>query len=261
MNVFASKILAPELSPIVIVCELLIIAILAVRRRPLLARLSAIAALLVLVAAGNKYVGMLLAGHLESRYIPDAPLPTAQAIVVLSSDAEPAIAPQPTITVDGETANRLLFGVYLYRRKFAPMVILSGGRMPWSRDQPPMAEIMAQVAELMGVPPAAIIQEGDSANTYENAARVKAILQARRISRILLVTSAMHMPRALALFRHQGIEAIAAPCDFVALGRPPARDWRATAIDLIPDASYLGITSMAVKEYLGIAAYRAAGLL
>jgi uncharacterized SAM-binding protein YcdF (DUF218 family) len=261
MPVFLSKLLPPALSPIGIVCELLLISILTVRRGPRLARASAGAALLVLMIAGNSYFSALIAGVLESRHIPHGPLPRAQAIVVLSSDAEPATPPQPTVMLDGETANRLLFAAQLYRTRMAPIVILSGGRLPWSKDQPPISQGMAAVINLLGVPESAIIQEPDSADTYENAVDVKAILQARHLSRVLLVTSAMHMPRALALFKHQGIDAIAAPCDFIALTRPPTRNWQAAALELIPDAGNLQMTTMAVREYLGIAVYHAAGLL
>ena len=261
MPVFLSKLLAPELSPIVIVCELMLIAIVAIRRLPRLARASAIAALLLLLVASNGSFSSFVAGRLEACSVPSAPLPRAQAIVVLASDVEPATPPQPTLLLDSETANRLLFAVQLYRTRMAPIVILSGGRVPWSKDQPPISQGMAEVVNLMGVPQTAIIQEPDSANTYENAVDVKAILQARHLAHVLLVTSAMHMPRALALFKHLGIDATPAPCDFVGLTRPPARNWRAAALDLIPDATNLLMTSMALKEYLGIAVYHAAGLL
>ena len=75
-----------------------------------------------------------------------------------------------------------------------------------------MMEILTQV----GVPPAAIIQEPNSFNTYENAVNVKQILQSRGIKNILLVTSALHMPRSLAIFKRQKITAVAAPTDFLA---------------------------------------------
>ncbi|SRR5579875_381686 len=261
MPVFLSKLLAPALSPIGVVCELLLVSILAMRSGPRLARVAAAAALLVLIIAGNSHFSALIAASLESRDVPRKPLPRAQAIVVLSADAEPPIPPQPTVLLDGATANRLLFAAQLYRLKMAPIVILSGGRVPWSKDRPPASQGMAEVINLLGVPQAAIIQEPDSADTFENAVDVKAILKARRLSSVLLVTSAMHMPRALALFKHQGIDAIPAPCDYAALTRPPARNWQEATLDLIPDAGSLQMTSMAVREYLGIAVYHAAGLL
>ena len=70
---------------------------------------------------------------------------------------------------------------------------------------------MAQVLEFIGIPDSAIIQEPDSLNTHQNAVNVKEILNARGIHRVLLVTSAIHMPRALLVFKHEGIDALPAP--------------------------------------------------
>lgn len=260
MIIFLSKLLAPALSPIVIVCELLLITILCVRLRPRVARAAAIAAALVLLITSSHWFSVLLTGYLESRNLPDGPLPGAQAIVVLSSGAQPAIPPQPAIVLDDATANRLLYAAQLYREGKAPAVIISGGRVPWLKNIAPMSESMAAVIELLGVPKSAIIQEPNSANTYENAVDVGAILRARHIGRILLVTSAMHLPRAMALFKRQGIDAIAAPCDFLSVG-PSAGGWQNTVINLIPDPDSLRVTSMALKEFLGFAVYRAAGRL
>jgi uncharacterized SAM-binding protein YcdF (DUF218 family) len=259
--VFLSKLLAPALSPIVIVCELLIIAILIMRRWPRAARGLTTAALLVLVIGGNRSFSWLLAESLEFRNLPGRPLPAAQAIVVLSSDAEPAVPPSPSIALDTATANRMLYGAQLYRQGAAPVVILSGGRVPWQKQVTPISQSMAEVIELLGVPKSAVIQEPDSANTYENALDVKAILAARHIDRILLVTSAMHMPRALALFKHQGIDAIAAPCDFSRHADVEQEGWQGKLLAIIPDGSSLNTTSAAIREYLGLAVYHAAGLL
>lgn len=261
MFAFLSKVLAPILSPLVVACGLMVVAVVSVRRRPRVARGAAAASLLVLLLASNISVSSLLVGILEARNIPRGPLPTAQAIVVLSSSAEPAIPPQPTVWLDSATTNRLLFAVKLYREAKAPLVILSGGRLPWQKALPPISEGMAEVIELMGVPKSAVIQEPASGNTYENALDVKGLLQSRNINRVLLVTSAMHMPRALALFRHQGIEAIAAPCDYLPVPAGGGTDWRSVVIGLIPDVGSLDLTSKAEREFLGLAVYHLAGLL
>jgi uncharacterized SAM-binding protein YcdF (DUF218 family) len=264
MTVLLSKLLGPALSPVVIVCALMACTVLCIRRWPRAARGAALAALLVLFATSNLWFSIALTRYLELRNVPRGKLPGAQAIVVLSSDAQPAIPPQPAIALDSATANRLLYGAQLYREGEAPLVILSGGRMPWLKTIPPISRSMAEVIELMGVPGSAVIEEPDSANTYENAVNVKGILKSRHIDRILLVTSAMHMPRALALFQQQGIEAIAAPCDFLSVEprvESEARAWQTAAIALIPNANNLLVTSLALKEFLGFAVYRAAGLL
>jgi uncharacterized SAM-binding protein YcdF (DUF218 family) len=262
MFVFLSKLLTPILSPLVLACGLIAIAVFSVRRRPRLARGAAAAALLILLLTSNRWLSTLLVSNLESRNIPRGPLPAAGAIVVLASDAMPAIPPQPTVWLDGAMANRLLFAAKLYREAKAPLVILSGGRLAWQRALPPISAGMAEVIEGMQVPKSAIIQEATSGNTYENTLEVKAILEARHIHRVLLVTSAMHMPRAMALFRHQGIDAIAAPCDY--LSASPAEgwtNWRELVLESIPSADNLELTIRAEREFLGIAVYHVAGLL
>jgi uncharacterized SAM-binding protein YcdF (DUF218 family) len=261
MMVFLSKLLAPAVSPILIIAELLLISILTMRRWPRLARGAAIVALAVLMIGGNTWFAYSVADNLELRYVPHGPLPAAQAIVVLASYAEPASPPSPTVVMDSETANRLLYGAQLYRERQAPTVILSGGTLPWLQNVAPMSEAMADVIEMLGVPKSAIIQETGSANTYENALGVKSILEDRHIGRILLVTSAMHMPRALALFKHQGIDAIPAPCDFTRLVGSDQGGWQGALLHLIPDAGNLVITTMVSREYLGIAVYRGTGRL
>ncbi len=133
-----------------IVLELLVIAIAVDRRRPQVARGAAIAALLVLLLASNHGFSVLLAGYLESRNLPHGPLPDAQAIVVLSSDAQPAAPPQPAIVLDDASANRLLYAAQLYREGEAPVVILSGGRLPWLKNLPPMSQSMAKSSSFWG---------------------------------------------------------------------------------------------------------------
>lgn len=127
-----------------------------------------------------------------------------------------------------------------------------------------MSESMSELIELMGVPKSAVIQESSSANTYENAVDVKAILEARKLHKVLLVTSALHMSRALALFKHQGIDAIAAPCDFSSSAlawEANTSSWQALATGLIPDVANLTSTTKSIKEMVGIAVYRLMGLL
>ncbi|MGF1497090.1 MAG: YdcF family protein, partial [Elainellaceae cyanobacterium] len=116
----------------------------------------------------------------------------------------------------------------------------------------------------LGVPAEDILQDPASLNTYENAVNVKQILEANDMSRILLVTSALHMPRSLLIFQKLGIEAIAAPTDIWEPG-PVETDAMPTAraliIKAIPDASNLESFTRALKEYIGIVVYRLRGWL
>ena len=95
MNLFLSKLLAPALSPLLIVCGLLLIAILAAGRRPRTARGAAVAALVVLLVAGNWWFARFVASCLELRNLPDGPLPKAAAhrgAVVGSGTGDPTPA-------------------------------------------------------------------------------------------------------------------------------------------------------------------------
>ena len=132
MFLFFSKLLTSVVSPVMIISELLVIALMFQHRKPRLARVMEIAALLLLTVAGNGCFGAILAGRLEQQGLTGNPVPNAQAIVVLSSSVKPAVPPQPTLTIDEATANRLLYGAELYRAGKAPIVILSGGQMPWT---------------------------------------------------------------------------------------------------------------------------------
>jgi len=109
----------------------------------------------------------------------------------------------------------------------------------------------------LGVEKAAIAQDPNSLNTYENAVNVKKILQKLNLNKILLVTSAIHMPRSLAIFKKLGIEAIAAPTDFnvVENSQPP------NIFKFLPDADALKNTTNALKEYVGLTIYKLYGWL
>jgi uncharacterized SAM-binding protein YcdF (DUF218 family) len=106
------------------------------------------------------------------------------------------------------------------------------------------------------------LQDPTSLNTYENAVNVRQILADRNIRRVLLVTSAMHMPRSMGIFKKQRIEAIAAPTDFT-VTEQELREYQNTVqgflLNLLPDVEKLQQTSRALKEYVGILVYRLKG--
>jgi uncharacterized SAM-binding protein YcdF (DUF218 family) len=92
------------------------------------------------------------------------------------------------------------------------------------------------------------------------------MLEPLGVKRILLVTSALHMPRAVGLFRHQGFDVIAAPADFRAVAWSErsglfAEDPRYFLLQAIPEAETLAYTTSALREWIGIAVYRTRGLM
>jgi uncharacterized SAM-binding protein YcdF (DUF218 family) len=261
MFLFLSKLLPLFIYPLGIVCLLLLLALVTLWKRPRSAALSIALALIILVISGNGWMSTELARSLEWQNIPQAPLPRANAIVVLGGSIKPQVPPRPWVDVS-EAGDRPIYAAQLFREGKAPLVVLSGGRIDWKGGGPSESADMAKVMEALGVPADVILQDPTSLNTYENAVNVKKILEARGIRRILLVTSAMHMPRSLQIFKKQGMEAIAAPTDFGVTEQELQEvksSLQAIVLNWIPDADRLQQTTRALKEYIGLLIYRLRG--
>lgn len=259
---FLSKLIPLFVYPLGLSCVLLILALLLWWKLPRLVPIPIALALIILLLSSNTWVSEAIIRSLEWQHLPVAELPQAEAIVILGGSTAPASLPRTTVEISDE-GDRVLYGAKLYRDGKAPLIIPAGGRIGWIDGGSPEAEDMAQLLQTMGVPPQAIIPEPESLNTYENAVNVKKILTARNIKQILLVTSAMHMPRSLLIFKRQGIDAIPAPTDFyvVKSSNPPEDLALATLLDLLPDAEKLYKTTRAIKEYIGTIVYRLRGWL
>lgn len=241
---------------------LLLVALVCFWRQPKVALAAIFLALLVLVLGSNHGVAIGLVRSLESQNIPAGELPSAAAIVVLGGGTKPAFPPRPWVDLS-EEGDRALYGAMLYRQGKAPWLILSGGRIPWQGDAPPESSDMAAIAQAMGVPSRAILQDPRSLNTYENGVNVRKILDDQGIARrVLLVTSALHMPRSRLIFQHQGIDAIAAPTDFLVTEQDLNQtSLQASLLDLLPDVDELQRSTRALREYVGLAVYRLRGWL
>ena len=180
-----------------------------------------------------------------------AEYPISPAIVVLGGGIQPA---QPGWRAEpnlASAADRVWFAARLYHAGRAPRVLLSGGTPQGPEGIASEARSMALFITDLGVPNDALLLEVDSRNTRENARYSARLLRQQGIGQILLVTSALHMQRAAALFRAEGLHVIEAATDFEAA--PPTGPW---PMRWLPDAQALDASSRALKEYLGILADR-----
>lgn len=263
MSLYFSKLLPLFIYPLGLACLLLVVALLLIWKRPRLSALSIVMALALLLVGGNSWVANQLTRSLEWQNIP-ATLPNAEAIVVLGGATRPKIYPRPAVDVM-EEGDRMIYGAQLYRQGKAPIVILSGGRtLNLQEVSSSESADMKTVIETMGVPASAILQDATSLNTYENAVNVKKILQQRGIKKILLVTSALHMPRSLRIFQKQGIEAIAAPTDFLVSQEEldfSDNTLASSVLNALPDARNLNQLTRSLKEYIGLFIYSLRGWL
>jgi len=223
-----------------------------------LASLLLAIALVILLLSSNEFFSKWLVQSLEWQYLPTGDLPQAEAIVVLGGGTRPRIAPRPWYEVN-EAGDRILYGSWLYKQGKAPLLIVTGGRAEWlGEGGNPESEDMAAIAEFVGVPNSAIVQESQSFNTRDNAVNTQQILQKKGLNKILLVTSALHMPRSVEIFRRLAIETIPAPTDFLVVQNDNNKGWT-VVLDLLPSADALKNTTNAIKEYIGLLIYRLMG--
>jgi uncharacterized SAM-binding protein YcdF (DUF218 family) len=263
MFLFLSKLLPLFLYPLGLACVLLVVALVMSWRRSRWVPLPVVLALIVLLLGSNSWVANSLVRSLEWQHIPVGKLPTADAIVLLGGATKSAFPPRPAVDLS-EEGDRVLYAAQLYREGKAPVVIASGGRIDWRGGGLAESSDMADILVNLGVPNSAILQDSKSLNTYQNAVNVRQIMQERGIRRVLLVTSAMHMPRSLRIFQRQGIEAIPAPTDFLITQQEinePSSSPQATVLNLVPDADQLQNTTRALKEYIGTVVYHLRGWL
>jgi len=206
--------------------------------------------LLVLWVPSTPLVADWIRGTLESRY-PPAPVeeaPTADAIVVLGGSVG---APRPPRVYPDlhEAADRVWHAARLYRAGKAPLIIASGGVLPWKDQRFREAPVMQRLLTSWGVPADSVVLESSSANTHENATRTAEVVEERGFDRVLLVTSALHMRRALATFRSAGVDALPAATDYQVVESEP------TLLRLLPSAEALAGSTAAIREYVGYWVY------
>jgi uncharacterized SAM-binding protein YcdF (DUF218 family) len=226
--------------------------------RPRLAGLLFLVSALTLYALSTNAISGLIIAPLEDRYADVAveSAPSADAVVVLGGGVFGAAGRhrEPELAWAGD---RIRKGAALYKAGKAPLILYSGGNIDFlDGAAEPEAVGASKILESLGVPATAIVVENQSRNTHENADFTWSILSARGVHRILLVTSAMHMPRAVALFRHAGFTAIPVPCNHITGWGSPS-----LLFSLLPEAQPLIDSSSALKEYVGMAVYWLRGWL
>jgi uncharacterized SAM-binding protein YcdF (DUF218 family) len=215
------------------------------RRRRAGNLLLALGAALLLVLS-TRAGALLLVRPLENQYAPPAGPGNAQAIVILGAGRQ-ANAPEYG-NADAASMNglkRLEYGAYLHKQTGLPILVTGG-----SPDGSPESEasLMARVLR-QDFDVAARWQEGRSNNTAENAAMSAALLKPAGIERVLVVTDAIHMPRAMRAFAATGLQATAAPTLF-------AGSARTLPTDYLPNAASLQLASYAMHEWIGQLWYR-----
>ena len=176
---------------------------------------------------------------LESRYEPITSadnLSGIKYIVVLSGDLRQNEEVPLTSQLAVSTALRVVEAIRLFHMLGGgPVLVMSGGSG--------MGEKMAALAQSLNIPPAKLLLETQSRDTHDQAMGLRAVLKDHPF---LLVTSASHMPRAMAIFQSLGMDPDAAPADF---RYSQEYSWYA----FFPSGSCLTTMNLVIHEYLGLA--------
>jgi len=185
-----------------------------------------------------------LLGPLEYRYPPvlkPARFSDVKWVVVMGSghDSDPQIP--ITSRIDESAAVRLLEGIRLQRMLPESKLVLSGGSV---FDRVPHARVMADVAAAIGVDKQNIVLQTRSRDTKDEVRQIRQIVGS---DKFILVTSASHMPRSMAMFKKLGLDPIPAPTDH------SVKERQAISPSMFfPSAGNLSKAEIAVYEYLGL---------
>ena len=162
-------------------------------------------------------------------------------VVVLGGGLSPDTDLPDHDQLSDSSLSRLIEGIRIHRQIPGSRLLLSGGA-PF--DAVSEAEVMAEAAVSLGTNRQALYLDTYSRDSKDQAKEVKKIVGSRRF---ILVTTAAHMPRVMALFEKQGLMPIPAPTDF----RINKRQHISPAM-FFPWANNLRQAEFAIHEYLGL---------
>ncbi|MDD2763342.1 MAG: ElyC/SanA/YdcF family protein [Opitutaceae bacterium] len=246
------KLFSPLLSPLAfsLACGVLGLVLARSRRWQRTGRALLTLPVLVLLAAGNKWISGRLIAPLESRYPavgdfqPGEPLPAGLAacryVVVLGGGHDDRNDLPALSRLSTSARARLAEGVRLLRLLPGAQLVVSG---PGFDRGPTHAQLLADSAVSLGIERTRILMIDDARDTEEEAARLHEVLGDAPVA---LVTSAWHLPRAMALGAAQGLHALPCPSDFLDRSGGLRR-----FSDFTWDVSSLERSTAAVHEWLG----------
>ena len=178
------------------------------RERPAVAALLAVP-FLILTVAGNQPFANWLVQEVEGD--PSDPFETEplDAVIVLGGGTNDTHRGEPQL---GASGDRVVLGARLYHRGLTPLLVTSGSPIPGLSDHD-SAAATARIWSELGVPREAIVVVDGARTTSEEARLHAALIERRGWARVGVVSSAIHLPRAMGLFEREGVEAVPLAAD------------------------------------------------
>jgi uncharacterized SAM-binding protein YcdF (DUF218 family) len=212
-----------------------------------------LASMLGIIILGISPIGKVMFYVLETRFPPwDASGPEPTGFIILGGSIDPDVSAAHDEVALTEAAERLTVVADVARRYPHARIIFTGGNGTLFGGAAE-ATYASRLLTSFGIPPQRLEMEARSRNTLENATLTKVIAAPKPGERWVLITSAFHMPRAMAAFRNVGFEVEAFPVDWQ-LGSMRDLLW--------PFRSFVGglsYTDWATREFVGLLSYRLTG--
>jgi uncharacterized SAM-binding protein YcdF (DUF218 family) len=240
--IYINKILPIIVSPLGLIILLLFFGILKKKMLP------TFTALILLIFFSLPIVSGQLIKLLEQNYTPVSPndISAADTVVVLSGMVRTIKHADGFKYEFTDSVDRILAGMELLNLNKAKKIILTQGKLPWSKGISE-GEFLADFIQLKGIDPNKIKLTDIVQNTNDEAIAVSKMLP--KNSKIILVTSAFHMPRAQIVFRNQNLKVIPYAVDF----RKSAK--KVDILDFLPKAKAFDFSSEFFREIIGRAYY------
>jgi len=217
-------------------------------RKTTSAFISLLLASSIFLLTSSPIISSRLVSSLEQKYPQQsiASIPTADVIVVLGGSLRPPKSPRRTSQMTN-SSDRFWHAAKLFKAGKAKKILLTGGNVFPNAKIKPEAFYVKQILIDLGIPETAILLEEHSKTTEENAIFSRLLLNRYGFKHILLVTSAMHMPRAVKLF--QSPKLTITPCStdvYISSSNMP------NLFKWIPSAKAFAISTLALHEYYGV---------
>jgi uncharacterized SAM-binding protein YcdF (DUF218 family) len=251
----ASKIVGFVIQPLNLIALFLLVGLVAsLLRLRRLAMLFPALALLILVVSAWTSTGSVLLEPLEDRFArPTVPPEDVKGIIVLGGFFEGGINLVRHGYELNNSADRIVEAAILARRYPDAQIVVTGGNGSLLLAGEGDAVTAPRLLEALGIARGRLLLEARSRNTYENAVFTRDLVKPQPGEKWLLVTSAFHMPRSMALFRKAGFDVVAWPADFRTAGDERLSLARDNAIDCLQNMT------LAIREWIGLVAYRLSG--
>jgi uncharacterized SAM-binding protein YcdF (DUF218 family) len=205
---------------------------------------------LVLFALAFLPLSAIFVAPLEDRFpLPRSDIPLPSGIIVLGGATDERIEEARGEVTFTDAGERLTAGATLARRFPQARLVFTGGSASLTGSDLTEASSARRLWSGLGVPQERTTYEDRSRNTYENAIFTRDLVQPKPGQTWLLVTSAMHMPRSIGIFRKAGFNVVAYPTGYRTLG--DARDWRPS----LEASRAMRNLDTAAHEWIGLIGY------